>query len=1424
MEKVNLRSYIREIEKMIEGGRLEEAIAHCQHILKTYPMNIETYRLLGKAYLETRRYPEAADVFQRVLNVVPDDFVSHVGLSIISDDEARLDDAIWHMEHAFEIQPSNSAIQSELKRLYGKRDGVEPTKIRLSRDALANMYSQGELFNQAISEIHAILEQDPNRPDLQVMLMRVYYRSGQKVDAVETAKDLLKKIPNCMDALRVLVDVLPTIGQSENIYAYRQQLALLDPYSAYTSDSVFASNLVVDSAVTLDRLDYPSATIPSSSHLDGEASLETGDADKFADLPPEWMQSPETGDLVSSSIPILSESSAVLENAARETAPLQSQPITGKDEIDLPPAGMENIVEGLPEKSVEKNTFPDWLYPLTSAEVNEQAEPEPETPPLAASIASSTESPEMSASMEIIHEEHVEFQDSGETVATVGKDVPESLITTASAVIPNSEYIEPLQPAEDQPVGEEIIPKDYESNPTEAIQEADFDLQKPDVRQTAQEENYPNWLPPIASEGTPINPNIEPGSGSTNIPANGSEPELLPQEKKPVDEAAFPDWLRAIGAGVAGVIAADSAISDTQPIARSQSVPGQQRFEKTESLVNDNQEPNKPPELTPSDSGEYFQPVEESKLHDLEGKSLGVLESMADQEDVISEALLGIPQGVSTGESTEIIQPVRQAEETLISPVQESIRSPEDISTFEPASLSEVSSTIPDQPVTEVSPTSEEAQYSVATADTTIKPEVQPVREEDATMAWLENLSTDQGTGYSESLEGPADSPALVHDQGQELPDEHPEVPVLEEDVPPMPESIGDTNAKTISLSVDNEPLEKTEEDREPGLNWRYELVNEKPAVQMPEGVVTTYPEIVGDEKNAVISPMVNNLDVGDEQGNRAIESAGNEQPAESIEELPDWLKDLEKPSTPIASSKANDDFFAWLHNPTRGPKSELTSESEEPAWLDENAPIAERTVPTMPGEWVPVETKPAASPESNSIQEPITAEDKTLIVEAEVTEEIPATIGQTQVAGTEQTVEPLQDVDSLGREEFPAFLEQHQVTGAEQIVEPPPVVEPVAPEEIPAFLEPIQVVIPEQTVEPPPVVEPVAPEEIPAFLEPTQVVESEQIVEAPRVIEPVVSEEIPAFLEPTQVIEPEQTVEHPQVVEPLAPEELPSFLEPTQVVESEQTVEQPQLVEPVAPEEIPAFLEQTQVVEPEQTVEPPQVVEPVVSEETPAVLEQTQVVESEQTVEHPQVVEPVAPEEIPAFLEPTQVVESEQTVEQPQLVEPVAPEEIPAFLEPTQVVEPEQTVEPPPVVEPVAPEATPVVIEQTQVVEPKQIVESPRVVEPVMIPPVTPLQPPAIKQEGMLSPVPFEDRDAELLISAQSVLDQQSLDEAMKRYTHLIRKGRLLPEVIHDLQEAGSRFPMNMNVWQTLGDAYMRANLLQDALDAYTKAEELLR
>jgi tetratricopeptide (TPR) repeat protein len=105
-----------------------------------------------------------------------------------------------------------------------------------------------------------------------------------------------------------------------------------------------------------------------------------------------------------------------------------------------------------------------------------------------------------------------------------------------------------------------------------------------------------------------------------------------------------------------------------------------------------------------------------------------------------------------------------------------------------------------------------------------------------------------------------------------------------------------------------------------------------------------------------------------------------------------------------------------------------------------------------------------------------------------------------------------------------------------------------------------------------------------------------------------------------------------------------------------------------------------------------------------------------------------------------------------------------------------------------------------------------------------TPLQRQILGGTGMLSLVPPEDKDAEYLSAAQTALDAKQIQEAMQAYKKLIKKNRLLDEVIHDLREAIYRFPVDIIIWQTLGDASMRANRLQDALDAYTKAEELLR
>ena len=198
------------------------------------------------------------------------------------------------------------------------------------------------------------------------------------------------------------------------------------------------------------------------------------------------------------------------------------------------------------------------------------------------------------------------------------------------------------------------------------------------------------------------------------------------------------------------------------------------------------------------------------------------------------------------------------------------------------------------------------------------------------------------------------------------------------------------------------------------------------------------------------------------------------------------------------------------------------------------------------------------------------------------------------------------------------------------------------------------------------------------------------------------------------------------------------------------------------------------------------------------------------------------APEpEMPAWVDENIPVEGQTTRTQPE-------EWIPAEMRATESPEAEPTAGSVPVSETSSasdtlPAAGPTLeAEMATPGEMPEVVEPVAAIEPVHTPaPVTNL---TLKQTGMLSHIPPKDKDSELLSNAQDVLDQYSLEEAMGLYSKLIKKGRLLEEVIHDLREAIYRYPVDVIVWQTLGDAYMRANRLQDALDSYTKAEELLR
>jgi hypothetical protein len=965
MTKVSLRIYNREIEGMIEAGQLVEAIAHCQHILKTFPMHVETYLLLGKTYLEARRYSDAADIFQRTLMTVPDNFVSHVGMSIIRDDEGKLDEAIWHMERAFEVQPSNPAIQGELRRLYGRRDGVEPPKIRLSRDALANMYAQGELFNQAIAEIRAVLAEDENRADLQVMLARAYYRGGRKVEAVEMAATLLKKYTYCMDALRILVDVLPGTTRSDDTQVYKQRLTMLDPYSFFATGSVFASDKVADSAVNLERMEYAPGAAPLENQPGWASSLGIHlSDDKPAQLRPEskrptfisqpaqpaatapdispqgsipgadnqsvpdWMRSAgwQESDDASKEEPMMMASGPALEPAEEADIPDWLKAMAPKEVPDDVPTGSEPSSEDLPSTPPVEESTPDWMAGLKEAGSNVAAEPELQpgsdqgNPPASPSIEA--EIPDWLAGLK--------------PTVVKGTVEPEQAVVDERENLPAS-----LSSDKEMPDWLSAMKPDSASESPKPEPASIIEQDNPPASPSSENE-IPDWLMglnPSASNAA----NAQPPSSST-----GS-----------VD--AMPDWLAGEGGKGEAVSAAgvnqDSGLQPEKaspaefipedrsgmqsPVAADVAPLGSVSPEPSVEI------PPKPVAPKPApDADKPFQPTGSARPLNINDDDMAWLENLAAKQGAKEEELFTHSQGRMDSMPDLANQDDQPPMETMDKAVPADLDLPPLHVDAEPESEDVgVTSSLPSLEIPSEEPSTDDSgvtsslpsldfpsavQRSIPTEESQV-PQA-PAGADDNLPEWLKSLTGGKTPEPEEFL---------------------PEV---------FGESTGSADTPPAWLETPPAPAQSPQK---PVQSTPRETPVPSPVQPLP-------PEPSGptQEDDLTITSWLSKLDVEDAV-RKARSKPGPTQPTgTSPESLPEWLKDLEKTAPQEDASEAlpgspasQADLPEWLRAPVNPPSQgavtppspgDMPLDQEIPSWIDEVAPVTKPPAPTMPEEWIP--------------------------------------------------------------------------------------------------------------------------------------------------------------------------------------------------------------------------------------------------------------------------------------------------------------------------------------------------------------------------------------------------------------------------------------------------------------------------------------
>ncbi len=354
MADVTLREYCEEVKELIRSDFYDQAIIISRHILERFPKHVTSYRLLGEACLEKGDYVEAANLFKRVLSVDLEDVIAHVGLSIIYDEQGAVEEAIWQLERAFELTPGNAEIRGELQRLYGERDGIAPPRLKLTPAALGRLYLKEELYQRSVDELKGVLEEDPERADIQVALAEALWRSDQRREAAEVCEDILEELPNCLKANLILGEILLTSGREEEGQALLHTAQALDP------ENIVAEHLFRDQSpfpfepVYVRRLD--------------EAELEEEAKEIGPEMPEEEIEPEEA-------LPLTAEAELEEEipDWLQQLRQAERQPIAEEAPTPTPaeemPDWLRELEEGIPGKPEEAMVPSEGVLPTPGEEM-----------------------------------------------------------------------------------------------------------------------------------------------------------------------------------------------------------------------------------------------------------------------------------------------------------------------------------------------------------------------------------------------------------------------------------------------------------------------------------------------------------------------------------------------------------------------------------------------------------------------------------------------------------------------------------------------------------------------------------------------------------------------------------------------------------------------------------------------------------------------------------------------------------------------------------------------------------------------------------------------------------------------------------------------------------------------------------------------
>ncbi|HSJ57723.1 MAG TPA: tetratricopeptide repeat protein, partial [Anaerolineae bacterium] len=438
--------------------------------------------------------------------------------------------------------PGNSEVRRELQRLYVQRDGVEKTRLKLTRGALGRLYSRNGLYERAIAEFHAVLREESDLPDVRVALAEALWREGRRLEAVETCLDILEGLPNCLKANLILGEIWVRGGHED---AGEEKLRLareLDPENLVAQDLMGRDSPLPPQEVYLEEW---TGTLQEFGLEAGEEEVDLlpavwgAEDERAVDLVggaardewdtgeamPDWMQ--EMG--MAANAAAAGDARAEAAEEGGEMLPDWLQELMG-DEVapadhDVTPLPSGELM--MEDQEIEQGEVPDWLraMDLEEQEPGPVEEIEPET--LVAKEAPAPE--EVAVEPPLL-----------ETEARAGA-VPESLRALVEAGI--------LDEADLAAAMSEMTPDEIEAQRAEEVPDWLRELMGEEERAVSPDEAVAMTEPSLA-EGMVIEPPAEELPDwlrELGEPVTIEAEEELVAAAPVVEEEELPDWLRELG-------------------------------------------------------------------------------------------------------------------------------------------------------------------------------------------------------------------------------------------------------------------------------------------------------------------------------------------------------------------------------------------------------------------------------------------------------------------------------------------------------------------------------------------------------------------------------------------------------------------------------------------------------------------------------------------------------------------------------------------------------------------------------------------------------------------------------------------------------------------------------------------------------------